>query len=327
MIMTLRDIIRRTLNEAEPKRPVPQGAKGPRGMPPQSWGGRRVYDKKTGEEFDVVEFLPRDPDEEVEKVILAPRSKAGKKKTVSYDQFLGNYLKHSGQPVKTPIGSESPRVASWAWHELKHQGGSKSATEYAPGGPRARGPVDIGPSGEFERKPSSRVLDADITRFEDEIAMDKIDLAASNFAEYKELVVPYVVTYKKALRDSIVKAQKALKNYGEDMLKSGELDEDEIEWLKSTAASEIYAGIWELPNFHEQILPEVNLPAYHISTISSIVSATGRLAVSKLDEPKTTSAIETDPGFVTWLSKVDKGAFWNKLRRAAEEKGIYRGQF
>jgi hypothetical protein len=311
-MMKLKDIIREMYRMVE-ARPEAMGAKGQRGLPPTSWGGRRVYDKKTGEAFDVADFLPRDPDEEVETVVLKSRDKHGKVVKVSYDEYLGNYLRHSGQPVSTFAGREAPAVRGTEHEEF-----------------RARGAVDIDPkTGEFIRLPSSVALDKDMPRFEDEIAIDKMQLAFSDLGgkKYNELITPYIDEYKQHLQSSIVKAQKAIKEYALDMLETGELDDDDVKWFKTAPGYEIYAAIWELPNFHEYAVPKLGIKAAHVSTISSIVSATGKLAVSLLNDPKTEDAIKHDPGFVTWLSKANKGKFWNELRKAAEAAGKYRGQF
>lgn len=338
MTNVLRKIIRQALIEMlKEARPEAQGATKGRGRAgtSSSFGGRRVYDKKTGEAYDVVDYQPRDPNEEVEKVTLKPRGKTGKQIKVSYDEFLGNYSRHVGQPVQTPLGSEPPNVAAWAWHELGKQGGKqKGKGDYSSGPMRGPGAVDVDPeSGEFKRLPGNIPLEGDPTigttqSAEEEVAMDKISLVASNEPLYRKLVAPYIADYVESLKPSIVKAQRALKDYGGDMMRSGELDQDELDWFKTTPASEVFAAIWELPNFHEHILPSLGLPREHISSISSIVGKIGKLSIAALDEDdRVEEVVRTDPGFTVHLSRLKDDKFWNSLRKAAEQAGKYRGQF
>lgn len=358
MTKILRNIIRTLLMQEA--RPEAVGAK-----PTQSgrgFGGRRVYDKKSGEAYDVVDYIPRDPSEEVQKVVLKPRGSTGKEIKVSYNDFLGKYSRHVGQPVQTPIGSESPNVAAWAWHELRGQGGaSKGSTEYSRGPMKGRGAVDVDPeTGAFVRAPSTTAIEGDPTigttrPSEEEVAMDKINLVAADEKLYDSLVKPYVDAYKELLKPSIVIAQKKIKEYGVDLIRSSQveqemidrllatgqideeraeelrqsgegLDAEEIEWIKKTPASEVFAAIWELPHFHNDLVPEIGIPSQHVSSISTLVNAAGKLSVNVLDDKKFDDVIKRDPGFKVHLSKLKNDEFWNKLRKAAEQAGKYRGQ-
>lgn len=338
--MNLRDIIREMLkHQLSEASPEAQGLVGPRGKPPRSWGGRRVYDKASKEAFDVVGFLPSDPDEKVENVILQSREKKGKKLKVSYDDFLSKYLRHTGDPVKTPGGMMSPHTKSWAGEEIRKLGGERgefSGSRLGAGPMRGPGAVDVDPeTGEWKRLPGLQMLEPDPTsqspgtvKSTEEIALDKVEMQQADPGLFKKMASPYLASYKDALAQSILKAQKAMKDYRNDILTSGELDDDEVEWLKSKPAAEVFAAIWELPNFHNHILPELGIPSQHASTISSIVGKTAGLSVKQLKgDDRTDAAVIADPGFLVWLDKADDGRFWNSMRKELESRSLYRGQF
>ena len=325
--ITLQKIIRETVKQLqEADRPQASGAVKPRGLPPKSWGGRRVYNKETGEAYNVVDFRPNDPSEPVQMVVLALRSNPNRKIRVNYNDYLSKYSRHSGDPTKTPIGHETPGVAAWAHNKLTTQGKVPVAAGSDP--IYARGHVDPDPdTGEYRYFDSSRVIDTEQARTQDEVGIDKINLASGNPKLYDELSKPYVNQYKEELKGAIIKAQRELKRYAIDVVETGELEHEEKEWLMSKPMGEIYAIFWELESFHNDRLPTVGLLPYHISTISTICNATHNLDIANLDDPIVTQVIKGDPGFRTWLGKVDHGKLWNDMRAASEEQAMYRGQF
>lgn len=367
---TIKQMLREAPSDKKKERPVAMGDKGPRGLPPfASWGGRIVYSKESGEPFDVLSFTPDDSSEEVERVSLKSRD-SGKRYAVSYDKFLSDYVRHSGQPVRTELGDTPAPVAAWAYHELKAKKDKGERLARQPIGKEpiatfAPGPIDVDDeTGEWVRKPSSIALDnATPALFQDEVAMDKLDLVVNNFDMYNKLVEPYIDKYKEGLKKSMVIAKKAIFEYCKDMYLSdqveaeiikqiekmvadGKIDPDEAdsaiaaaaereglgpedkEWFRSTPGNVIARHVWELPNFHEHIVPSLGIPGVHISTISSICTATGIFDIKLVDDdPDVEEAIKTDPGFVTYISRADHGKVWNDLRRHAEKQGKYRGQF
>lgn len=172
-------------------------------------------------------------------------------------------------------------------------------------------------------------------RLDIERALDKIRLSnppeRGGVPEMVDDMIDHIIDiYKRELARSMQKAKTAIRLYKQEMIETGELDPEDVEYLRRDPRAD--AAIWELPAFQKYVAEELKLDRRHISTLNKLAH-TGFLS---LDRPDATTDVDeilyNDPGFRTFLGRTK---YWDWVRNAAEElpdvpgakTGRYRGQF
>lgn len=287
--------------------------------------------KKSG--FMVPGFHPSDPEEPAEYVVLQSLEEPGKELKVDYDDYVDPEKWARGPGSISSTYSSEPSGKEMTVGDVAKQVGPV----------HARGPVDVHPrTGKWTQAPGPQLMgkrSAQQTKIDIEKGIDKLLMASHVSPLWDKMVKRALDEYKKELKVSMVVARQALKDWkiralkGEELAGEDKLSDEEKEWLKDDPAR-VDAALWELPTFHKEFLPELRIDPKHVSTISSLASRNGSLALTQLkDDADADDIIKEDPGFRMYL---EVSGWWDRLRNAAEygvHKGTkkplraYRGQF